>query len=93
MLSNANTKPISGKDLIILDIILSLENPRLPLGFFRTIHDIENFKIFFTNGFSIVSLSVVSQNQVFLETKHIYGWVSYLLDNNFWVNLDDYYLS
>ena len=57
MLSNANTKPIGGKDLKILDIIHSLENPRLRLGFFQTIHDIENFKIFSTNGFSIVSIS------------------------------------
>ena len=56
MLSNANTKPIGGKDLKILDIIRSLENPRLCLGFFQTTHDIENFKIFTTNGFSIVSI-------------------------------------
>ena len=41
MLSNANTKPIGGKDLKILDIIHSLENPRLRLGFFQTIHDTE----------------------------------------------------
>ena len=56
MQSNANTKPFGGEDLKIFDIIHSLENPRLRLGFFQTIHDIENFKIFSTNGFSIVSL-------------------------------------
>ena len=58
MLSNANTKPIGGKDLKILDIIRSLENPRLRLGFFQTTHDIENFKIFTINEFSIVSLQM-----------------------------------
>ena len=45
MLSNANTKPKGGKDLKILDIIHSLENPRLRLGFFQTIYDIENTQI------------------------------------------------
>ena len=58
MQSNANTKPIGGEDLKILDIIHSLENLRLRLGFFQTIHDIENFKIFSTNGFSIVPISL-----------------------------------
>ena len=43
MQSNANTKPFGGEDLKILDIIHSLENPRLRLGFFQTIHEIENF--------------------------------------------------
>ena len=56
MKSNANTKPIGGEDLKILQIIHSLENPRLRLGFFQTIHDIENFKILSTNGFSTVSI-------------------------------------
>ena len=55
MQSNANTKPFGGEDLKILDIIHSLENPRLRLGCFQITHDIENFKIFATNGFSIVS--------------------------------------
>ena len=31
--SNANTEQVDGKDLKILDIIHSLENPRLRLGF------------------------------------------------------------
>ena len=31
--SNANTEQLDGKDLKILDIIHSLENPRLRLGF------------------------------------------------------------
>ena len=60
MLSNANTKPIGEKCLKILYIILSLENPRLRLGCFQTIHDIENFMIFSTNGFTIVSIVVKS---------------------------------
>ena len=60
MQSNANTKPIGGEDLKILDIIHSLENPRLRLGFFQTTHDIENFKIFSTNGFNIVSFHMAA---------------------------------
>ena len=31
--NNANTEPLNGKDIKILDIIHSLENPRLRLGF------------------------------------------------------------
>ena len=44
--SNANTEPLDGKDLKIIDIIHSLEKPR----YFQTIHDIENFEIFSTMG-------------------------------------------
>ena len=58
MLSNPNTEPIGGRDIEILDIICSLENPWLRLEFFQTTHDIENFMIFTTNGFSIVSINV-----------------------------------
>ena len=44
-----NTEPIGGEDLKILDIMNSLEKPRI----FQTMNDIENFEIFTTNGFSI----------------------------------------
>ena len=53
MQSNANTKPIGGEDLKILDIMNSLEKSEAKPRIFQTTNDIENFKIFSTNGFSI----------------------------------------
>ena len=46
--SNANTKPLDGKDFKILDSIHSLEKTSASPRHFQTIHDIENFKIFST---------------------------------------------
>ena len=40
--SNANTEQLDGKDLKILDIIHSLENPRLRLGFSKLFTDIDS---------------------------------------------------
>ena len=53
MQSNANTKPIGGEDLKILDIMNSLEKSEAKPRIFQTMNDIENFEIFTTNGFSI----------------------------------------
>ena len=54
--SNANTEQLDGKDLKILDIIHSLENPRLRLGFAKLFMISQIVRSFPPNGFDIVSV-------------------------------------